>query len=105
LFRNITPVQNWFVSLLALGEGFHNYHHVFPWDSRAAELGNYRLNITNLFLDLMGKIGWAYERKIVSEEMIKSRKIRSGDGTITNVWGWSDPDQTENDKKYAKIIN
>ena len=30
----IGPVENRAVSLLALGEGFHNYHHTFPFDYR-----------------------------------------------------------------------
>jgi len=34
------------VSLLAMGEGWHNYHHVFPWDYKTGEFGNYSLNIT-----------------------------------------------------------
>ena len=28
----IGPVENMSVSVLALGEGFHNYHHTFPQD-------------------------------------------------------------------------
>ena len=29
---SIGPVENMGVSVLALGEGFHNYHHTFPYD-------------------------------------------------------------------------
>lgn len=39
------------------GEGWHNYHHVFPWDYKTAELGNYRYNITTAFIDFFAKIG------------------------------------------------
>jgi stearoyl-CoA desaturase (delta-9 desaturase) len=28
------------VSILTLGEGWHNWHHAYPWDYAAAELGN-----------------------------------------------------------------
>ena len=31
---NIGPTENLAVSILAGGEGFHNYHHVFPYDYR-----------------------------------------------------------------------
>lgn len=82
-----------------------NIKQVFPYDYKTAELGGYRLNFTTLFLDFMSKIGWAYELKTVSTDMVKNRTIRTGDGTVTNIWGWADPDQTENDKKYAKIIS
>ncbi|CAB3247578.1 unnamed protein product [Arctia plantaginis] len=36
--KHINPVENYFVSFIALGEGFHNYHHSFPWDYKTAEL-------------------------------------------------------------------
>lgn len=51
------------VAIAALGEGWHNYHHVFPWDYKTGELGSYMFNLTTLLIDLMAKIGWARERK------------------------------------------
>lgn len=57
------------VALGAAGEGWHNYHHVFPWDYKAAELGNYRANPTTLFIDFMARIGWAYDLKTVPNEV------------------------------------
>lgn len=61
------------------GEGWHNYHHVFPWDYKTAELGNYRYNITTAFIDFFAKIGWAYDLKTVSKDTIQKRMARSGD--------------------------
>jgi stearoyl-CoA desaturase (Delta-9 desaturase) len=85
---------------MAVGEGWHNYHHVFPWDYKAAELGKYSTNISTGFIDLCAKIGkftfnwfkrihsyessrsgWAYDMKTVSSEMVKKRVLRTGDGT------------------------
>ncbi|KOB72226.1 Uncharacterized protein OBRU01_12642, partial [Operophtera brumata] len=57
----IKSVENGMVSLAALGEGWHNYHHVFPWDYRTSELG--RLNISTTFIDVCERIGWAYDCK------------------------------------------
>lgn len=82
--KSIYPSQNSVVAYLALGEGWHNYHHVFPWDYRTAELGglvNY--NITCLVIDFCAKIGLAYDLRTVKPEMIKSRVNRTGDGTYT----------------------
>lgn len=76
--KTINPSENRTVSFWALGEGFHNYHHVFPWDYATSELG-YDLNLTKLFIDFFASFGWAYERKVVSPEMIKQRKLRTGD--------------------------
>lgn len=92
------------VAILALGEGWHNYHHTFPWDYKTAELGKYEVNFTALFLDTMAKIGWAYDLKTVSQEMIKRRVERTGDGTH-ELWGWGDKDQPEHEQKEAIIIN
>lgn len=113
-----------FVSSLAYGEGWHNYHHVFPWDYKAAELGNYRLNPTTAFLDFMAFIGQAYDLKTVSNDIVAKRVNRSGDGSWKNgteikemlnvdddhlsdkvVWGWNDRDMDEDDRKIAKVYN
>uniref|UniRef100_A0A8D8PU65 Acyl-CoA Delta(11) desaturase n=1 Tax=Cacopsylla melanoneura TaxID=428564 RepID=A0A8D8PU65_9HEMI len=72
----IFPSQNKWVSLVAMGEGWHNYHHVFPWDYRAAEFGTYSLNITTLWLDLFARIGWAYDMKKPSEKMVRAHAVK-----------------------------
>ncbi|KAJ8723409.1 hypothetical protein PYW08_003321 [Mythimna loreyi] len=94
--EKILPAQNIAVSIATGGEGFHNYHHVFPWDYRAAELGNNKLNLTTKFIDFFAWIGWAYDLKTVSKDMIKLRSKRTGDGT--NLWGF----KNEEEKKDRK---
>ncbi|XP_075970066.1 acyl-CoA Delta(11) desaturase-like [Anticarsia gemmatalis] len=79
--KEIRPSENWAVRILTPGEGYHNYHHTFPQDYRAAELGGYVFNTPCLFIDLMAKIGWAYDLKTAPEEFIEKRVKRSGDGT------------------------
>ncbi|VVD04036.1 unnamed protein product [Leptidea sinapis] len=83
--HSIKPAQNLTVSVASLGEGFHNYHHTFPWDYRAAELGNNCLNMTTLFIDFFKWIGWAYDLKTVDEDTIRNRAKRTGDGS--DLWG------------------
>ncbi|XKL62343.1 hypothetical protein PGB90_002176 [Kerria lacca] len=102
--KYIHPSENKTVSILALGEGWHNYHHVFPWDYKTAELGDYSTNTTTAFIDFFAKIGWAYDLKTVSEDMIKKRVERTGDGSHM-VWGWGDKDQPQEDVKEAVILN
>jgi len=85
----ISPVENLAVAIAALGEGWHNYHHVFPWDYKTGELGN-RWNPSTTFIDFFAKIGWAYELKSVSQKMIARRAKRSGDGS--HIWGYGDAD-------------
>lgn len=78
VFRYIKPVENRLVSKLTLGEGWHNYHHTFPWDYKAAELDSYNGNVSTAFIDFMAKIGWAYELKTVPLDIIRKRVLRTG---------------------------
>lgn len=102
--RFINPAENLGVAVMALGEGWHNYHHTFPWDYKTSELGQYSVNFTAAFIDFMAKIGWAYDLKTVPVEMIKKRVQRTGDGSH-ELWGWGDKDQTEEERNGALIIN
>lgn len=122
-FRTIYPTESATIAVLTGGEGWHNYHHVFPWDYKAGEFGKYRSNLTTGFLDFMAAIGWAYDLKTVSEEMIMKRVNRTGDGTRKfdkidkllmqdddhthdeMVWGWGDSDMAKEDLSYVKIRN
>ncbi|XP_066994125.2 acyl-CoA Delta-9 desaturase [Anabrus simplex] len=99
--KNISPVESLGVSIAALGEGWHNYHHVFPYDYKTAELGDYSFNLTTGFIDFFAWLGWAYELKTVSEETVRKRVLRSGDGSH-NLWGWGDKDLPEADKEVIE---
>ena len=66
------------VILMGLGEGFHNYHHTFPFDYSTSEFGRY-FNITTAFIDLCAALGLVSERRMVSREMITRRQLRTGD--------------------------
>ncbi|KOB65151.1 Delta11-desaturase [Operophtera brumata] len=101
--KSIRPVQSLPVSFVAFGEGFHNYHHVFPWDYKAAELGNNRLNVSTKFIDFFAWLGWAYDLKSVPDEMVRSRADRTGDGT--NLWGWGDVDMDDEMRNGAVVLN
>ncbi len=50
--------QNTLTSLVAVGEGWHNYHHMYPYDYRASEFGwHIQWNPTTFFLDGLEKVG------------------------------------------------
>jgi hypothetical protein len=74
------PKENKWVGMWSFGEGWHNYHHAFPWDYRAAELAVHH-SWTTQFIEFFSRIGWAWDLKHASEEMIKRRIQRTGDGT------------------------
>jgi len=91
-----------------LGEGWHNYHHVFPWDYKAAELGDYKLNMTTAFIDFFAKIGWAYDLKTVSADTVRKRVERTGINGRADTrasWGWDDKDLPQSEREAATIIS
>lgn len=92
------------MSAFTFGEGWHNYHHVFPWDYKTAEWGNYSLNMTTAFIDFFAKIGWAYDLKSVAPDTIERRVRRTGDGSH-ELWGWGDKDLTPEDAKDVLFVD
>ncbi|XP_059050066.1 acyl-CoA Delta(11) desaturase-like [Achroia grisella] len=78
--KNIMPTENRGVSIVAMGEGWHNYHHTFPWDYKAAELA-YSINVTTIIIDFFAYIGWAYDLKVASPSLIDAVAKNRGDGS------------------------
>jgi len=101
--KNISPAQNLTAAIVALGEGWHNYHHTFPYDYRTSEFP-YTLNFTTVFIDFFGYIGWAYDRKAVSKEMIEKKKLRSGDHSYGYAHGHGHAHSHE-EVKESEIFN
>jgi stearoyl-CoA desaturase (delta-9 desaturase) len=57
--------QNTMTSLVAVGEGWHNYHHTYPYDYRASEFGWVSAwNPTSLLLDGLAMVGLVWNRKV-----------------------------------------
>ncbi|KAJ8960527.1 hypothetical protein NQ318_013815, partial [Aromia moschata] len=78
--KYILPVESHFVAFISIGEGWHNYHHAFPWDYRASELGS-RYNMNAFIIDLLAYFGFAYDLRTAPYNLVKSRALRTGDGT------------------------
>ncbi|XP_076686450.1 acyl-CoA Delta-9 desaturase-like [Andrena cerasifolii] len=100
----IDPSENLGVAVVALGEGWHNFHHVFPWDYKSSELGNYRFNVTTAFIDFFAKIGWAYDLKVVPRDIVRKRVERTGNGSH-ELWGWGDADQMQEDRDRTVVMH
>lgn len=57
--------QNTFTSVVAMGEGWHNYHHTYPYDYRASEFNwNAEWNPTTVLLDTLSSVGLVWNKKI-----------------------------------------
>ncbi|KAJ9579982.1 hypothetical protein L9F63_004365 [Diploptera punctata] len=100
--RRIAPVESTCVSILSQGEGWHNYHHCFPWDYKASEYG-YFFNTSTRIIHVLERFGLVTNLKEATEKMIKKRVNRTGDGTH-HLWGYGDKDMDEWTYKCLKKI-
>lgn len=89
--NKMAPVQCKWTMLFTLGENWHNYHHAFPWDYRASELGT-PFNLSGYVIDLLAKTGVVYDRREATPNMISNRILKHGDGSysefsqLLNLW-------------------
>jgi stearoyl-CoA desaturase (delta-9 desaturase) len=68
-YKAIPPAENTFTSLVAMGEGWHNFHHAYPYDYRASELGLW--NPTTVFIDALAAYGLVWGRKVATPTRLK----------------------------------
>jgi stearoyl-CoA desaturase (delta-9 desaturase) len=60
----INPAENRFVAVVSGGEGWHNWHHTYPYDYAASELGSdSHYNPTKMFIDVCASVGLVKDRK------------------------------------------
>ena len=60
----INPAENKFVAVISGGEGWHNWHHTYPYDYAASELGSdAHYNPTKMFIDVCAFVGLVKDRK------------------------------------------
>lgn len=108
------PVESYIVSLLSIGEGWHNYHHAFPWDYRASEFGA-RFNGTTMLIDLLAYVGLVYDLRAAPEYMVKHRALKAGDGShslygpmkevMTNALAKKETQKKPTEAKTSETIN
>ena len=71
------PAENTLVSIVAVGEGWHNWHHKYPFDYAASEFGIGRqFNPTKLFIDIACFLGLASHPKRATGAWNKLKQIR-----------------------------
>lgn len=73
------PAENLFVSIGAVGEGWHNYHHKFPFDYAAGEYGITQggWNPTKLFIDTCAVLGLVKNRKRIKNVTISNLRNKN----------------------------
>jgi stearoyl-CoA desaturase (delta-9 desaturase) len=66
--------ESLWTSVLAVGEGWHSYHHKFPWDYATSEFGvNRQWNPSKLFIDVAAALGQVTHKKRADHHARKQR--------------------------------
>merc|ERR1711862_702565 len=80
------PAENPIVSFCSIGEGWHNWHHKYPFDYAASEFGiSKQFNPSKLVIDVFSMLGLEWERKeeIGMQQMVYHYlKLRRGRGKL-----------------------
>ncbi|GLV40007.1 Desaturase 1 [Carabus blaptoides fortunei] len=85
VWKNIRPSDSMLTQLLTWGEGYHNYHHAFPYDYRSSELG-IKLNFSTKFIELCAFLGLAYDLRAAPTDAIKRKMLKFGDGSRSTLF-------------------
>ena len=75
----INPAENRLVTVLTHGEGWHNWHHKYPFDYAASEFGiSSQFNPSKLFIDMLAGVGlvWGRKRGTAAWAMGRARRDR-----------------------------
>ena len=86
----IEPTFTLFATYLTLGEGYHNFHHAFPYDYSASELKwTENFNPGTFLIDMIEFFGWVHNKRVANPELIQKRRLRTGDTTapVKPKWG------------------
>ena len=74
------PAENPVVSYFAVGEGWHNWHHKYPFDYAASEFGvSSQYNPSKLVIDTMAACGLVWNRKRGTAAWARGRERRDRD--------------------------
>ena len=71
--HSVQAGDNLVIHTASIGEGYHNFHHAFPFDYRSTEDGIW-FNTTKLLIDIGAILGQVYDRKTVPSNLIAERK-------------------------------
>ncbi|KZC13887.1 Acyl-CoA Delta(11) desaturase [Dufourea novaeangliae] len=70
--KRIRATESLISSIVTLGEGWHNFHHAFPWDYRMGE----KFSLSAKVLELLAYFGLAYDLKLASPKIIQGHTTR-----------------------------
>ncbi|XP_076645821.1 acyl-CoA Delta-9 desaturase-like [Halictus rubicundus] len=73
--KRIRPAESPIVIALTLGDGWHNFHHAFPWDYRMTDRS---FSVSARVLEFLAYLGLAYDLKMVTPNIVQGHSKRHG---------------------------
>lgn len=85
-----TSKDNWFLSLVTLGEGYHNYHHSFEWDYRNGPRW-FNWDPTKWLIWSLGRVGLATNlRRTPMDVVLQTRFDEGRRGFLDRIGTWGE---------------
>ena len=78
--KRIQATNNNIYWFFTFGDGWHNFHHAFPWDYRMSEVGKFG-GVGVLLLHFLAYAGLVYDLKTASPNIIHEHMKKHGDQT------------------------
>jgi stearoyl-CoA desaturase (delta-9 desaturase) len=90
-----TARDNWFLSLVTLGEGYHNYHHSFQWDYRNGPRW-YNWDPNKWIIWMLSCVGLATGLRRTPMDVVLHTRFEEGRrGFLDRLGSWGDSKQAE----------
>jgi len=85
-----TSRDNWALSLITLGEGYHNYHHSFEWDYRNGPRW-FNWDPTKWLIWSLSRLGLASSlRRVPLDVVLQARFDQGRTGFMSRLTSWSE---------------
>jgi len=82
-YKELSAVDNYLISLLTFGEGYHNYHHYFASDYRNG-IKWYHFDPTKWLIWILNKIGLAKDLKRFDDFRVKKQILKNDKMLLTD---------------------
>ena len=90
---------SWLMSLVTFGEGYHNYHHEFPYDYRNG-VKPWQFDPTKWIIWTLSKVGLATKlRRVPADRILRAELAASCDRNNADILGGRWPDE----RSYPRI--
>ena len=93
-----TARDNWFLSFLSFGEGYHNYHHAFMHDYRNG-VRWYQWDPSKWLIWLCSKVGLASDLRRVPDDVLLRTRYQQGRTVLeARIEGWGESFEEWNER-------